>query len=228
MKASTRALPQIRRALLNGDYPAGERLQAADLAADLGTSATVIREVLTQLAAEGLLTRLPNRGFFIPELDLQELADLTELRCTVEGVAARMAVQRGDLQWESELTAAHHALSRTPRKATSGGGYDLTWAAAHGAFHRKIVEGCGSEQFLRVTDNLAYQTDLYRKWSSESSMRADRDPAAEHRAILEAALARDGDLLAQRLRDHYELTARVLRCEYLAQHPELDADRGGC
>lgn len=223
MKPSTRALPEIRRALLNGGYPSGQRLQAAELAADLGTSATVIREVLTQLAAEGLLTRIPNRGFFIPELDLRELADLTELRCTVEGAAARMAVERGDVQWEAELTAAHHALSRTPRRGASGGGFDATWAVAHGAFHRKIIEGCGSKQFLRVTDSLAFQTDLYRKWSAESPMRANRDPAAEHRAILEAALERDGDLLAQRLREHYELTAKVLRCDYLSQHPEHPA-----
>lgn len=226
MKALVSALPKIRQAILNGDFISGERLQAASIAAERQTSPTVIREAFTQLAAEGLLHHIPNRGFFVPKLDLRELEDLTELRCQVETTAARLAVRRGDVRWESELIAIHHELSRTPRSTSLGAGepFDDAWDAAHTSFHEHLIAGCGSDHFRRVAKNLADHTDIYRRWSAQSRQQTDRDPAAEHRGLLEAALERDEDLLAARLRAHYELTADLIRKDFSTLHPEASKE----
>lgn len=212
MNATSNALLFIRQAILNGEFKSGEQLKAARLSNDLSVSGTVVREVFTQLNAEGLLRRVPYRGFFVQDFDLQQLADLTELRCQVETKAVQLAVDRGDLQWEAELIAAHHELAQTPRRTEPiSGPLSDDWERAHKAFHRQLLVGCDSEHFMRIADNLADHTDIYRRLSAQSRDESDRDPAAEHLELLEAAICRDGGVLGARLRVHYELTATLIR-----------------
>jgi len=206
-----RIIDEVRRAILGGDWKPGEKLQPAALAVRFGTSTTVVREALTRLAGDGLVTTVRNRGFFVPKLDLRELSDITELRCVSEALAARLSLERGDLQWESELIATHHQLSRAPRRDAAAPQHITDeWTAAHQAFHAKILEAAASPAMTRLAANLAHSTELYRRWAAPSAAAAVRDVEQEHRGILEAALARDADRLAALLRAHYEATVQVV------------------
>ncbi|MFD1213636.1 GntR family transcriptional regulator [Arthrobacter sp. GCM10027362] len=218
--AGSRTADEIRSAVLGGGWKPGERLRPAVLAERFGTSTTVVREALARLAGDGLVAARRNRGFFVPQLDLRELGDVTELRCVSEALAARLSLERGDLQWESELNAAHHHLSRVPRRDPAAAErITEEWTAAHKAFHAKILEAAACPAMSRLAANLAGSTELYRRWAAPSAAAAVRDVEREHRSILEAALARDAAGLAALLRAHYEATVQVVLESGLAADP---------
>lgn len=202
---------RIRRAILEGDWAPGHRLAPAALSERFDTSTTVVREALTRLVGENLVAARTNRGFFIPELDLQEFRDVTELRCVTESLALRLAIERGDLQWETSLIAAHHRLIRTPRRSSEDPSrISEEWSDAHRAFHQTLISACGCEPMIRVANNLSLSTDLYRRWSAPVAAAGKRDVEKEHREILDAVLKRDADRACALLRHHFEETARIV------------------
>jgi len=204
-------LDAIRTALLGGEFSPGDKLQPVSLAALFGTSTTVVREALTRLAGDDLVTIERNRGFFVRELRLRELRDLTELRCATEALAARLAVERGGVRWEAELIAVHHQLARTPRRVGEGAGrINEDWTRAHRAFHAKLIEACDCRPMTRLASNLADSTELYRQWAAPSPAASGRDVEEEHRGLLAAALDRDPARLGSLLRRHYEATVDVV------------------
>lgn len=153
----------------------------------------------------------PNRGFFVAELNLRELADITELRCVTEALAARLAVERGDLAWESDLIAAHHTLTQTARRRPEDPDHvNEEWSKAHREFHLKILEACDCAPMVRLSSNLADSTELYRRWAAPSSAASGRNVEHEHKMLLEAALNKDAATLAKLLRKHYEATVQVV------------------
>lgn len=196
----------LRGWLLEGRWQPGDRLQPVALAEETGWSTTVVREALTHLAGEGLLTIQPNKGFFVPQLSLDELTWITELRCRTEELAVGLALERGDLAWESDLIAAHHRLTRTMPRDEADGAFGADWLEAHHAFHGTLIAACGVDKLCEIASNLNDATMLFRRWALPSKNSQRRDVAAEHQEILEAALARDVVLTQQLLRKHYEST----------------------
>lgn len=196
--------------ILRGAWGPGERLQPHRLAEDYKVSTTVVREALSRMAGDGLVIVQPNRGFFIPDLQPQELRDITELRCVSEALAIRLAIERGDLEWESELIATHHLLARTPRRDPETGRTSNEWMRAHRAFHAKLLEASSCAPMLRLAENLGASTELYRRWAAPTQAGAKRDVEAEHKAILDATVARDPELAARLLREHYEESVAVI------------------
>jgi len=208
---STQIREAVRADLLSGQWAPGTRLQVADLAKRYGASTTVMREALTRLAGEQLVSFVPNHGFFVAELTLDELQDLTELRCRIEGYGVALAIERGSLAWEAELIGAHHRLERTPRrKADDPHHINPEWLDAHQEFHSKILEPCRISALTDLAANLADATVLYRQWCAPSKAAESRNIEAEHKAILDAVLARDAATAEQLLREHYELTTRII------------------
>lgn len=171
----------------------------------------MIREALTRLSGADLVVAKPNRGFFIRDLSLRELSDITELRCVTEALAITFSLERGDLQWESDVIAAHHQLVRTPRRrADDPTRISDDWPAAHRRFHQALLDACGCEPMIRLSANLADSTELYRRWAAPSVAATVRDVEKEHRDILDATLARDAARTADLLRQHYEATVNVV------------------
>lgn len=206
-----RPIDLVRRDILAAQWVPGGKLQPATLAARYQTSTTVIREALTGLAGDDLVVIKPNRGFFVRDLNLVELTDITELRCTAEALAVKLSIERGDLSWESGLIAAHHELARTPRRTSEDPDHiNEDWAVAHRAFHAKLLQACACPPMTRLASNLADHTELYRRWAAPSVAASVRDVEKEHRDILEAALSRDSALTATLLRAHYEATVKVV------------------
>ena len=83
------------------------------------------------------------------------------------------------------------------------------WSAAHDAFHEALASGCGSPWLLRLRRTLYDQSERYRRLSVPLG-EATRDIAGEHRALMQAALARDATAAAALLARHLALTTQVL------------------
>lgn len=92
---------QLRDALLAGRYPPGTVLTLRSLAESFGTSITPVRDAVTRLVAQGVLQQGPRNAAIVPKLTKRELADLTVVRCALEGRATReAALHRNDASLE--------------------------------------------------------------------------------------------------------------------------------
>lgn len=196
---------ELRINMLNGRWAPGDRLQLNQLSEQFQTSSTVVREALTRLAGERLVLLRPNRGFFVPTLSLEELRDLTELRCVNEQFGVTLAIQRGDLAWEGELMAAHHRMQRTASRDEDNQPTP-EWAAAHQAFHAQLLAACGVPTLIDLTNTISDLAQLYNVWATSATNLTARDLSGEHQAILDAALARDASTASDLLADHYRRT----------------------
>lgn len=197
----------MRDDILNGRWAPGDKLQLTALSKHYQTSSTVIREALTRLVGDRLILLKPNRGFFVPTLSLAELKDINELRTRSEEFGISLAIERGDLSWESELIAAHHTLERTPyREATDDAQLTDAWNRAHQAFHAKLLEACGVPLLIDLCSTLSDLSQLYGRWAASATRLTGRDVAKEHREILAAALERDTKTASRLIREHYKIT----------------------
>ncbi|WP_211269214.1 GntR family transcriptional regulator [Saccharothrix syringae] len=209
---SEQVYAHLRDAIMRGDHAPGDALKPQDIAREQGVSLAVVREALVRVVGEGLADRLPNRGFAVPAFSDRRWQEVAEARRTIEPAVLRMSVERGDVDWEARVRAAHHRLARTPPFAPEEGEhYSSAWSEAHRVFHRTLLEGCGNPVLLETFDRLWSASELARRWSARRT--PDRDHAGEHRRLEEAALARDPDAAAEALTRHLTLTAAGLTSE---------------
>ncbi|MGB0122270.1 MAG: FCD domain-containing protein, partial [Silvibacterium sp.] len=112
--------------------------------------------------------------------------------------------------WESRLVAAGHRLARTPERAPDDPARsNEDWAEAHAAFHLALVDGCTSPWLLHLHSLLYAQSERYRRLSVPFAAKG-RDVDKEHRAIVNAALARDAETAVRLLAAHLERTTHIL------------------
>lgn len=208
---SEEAYHEIRRGILAGRLQPGERLSPAVFADRLGVSLGVVREALTRLAEQGLVVSQPQIGFQVTPISREDLLDLTAVRLDIETLTLRRALEQGDMGWESALVAAHYVLERTPQYLPADP-LALTeeWARAHARFHEALVDACGSPRLLEIAHSLRDSAELYRRWSQPDGAANSRDIAAEHRVILDAALARDTEAAVAALRLHITHTTEMV------------------
>src|SRR5687768_772349 len=92
---SVKAQLKLREMILAGELPGGARIAELAIVERLGVSRTPIRAALMRLEQEGLLDALPNGGYAVRIFSERDVSDAIELRGTVEGLAARLAAERG-------------------------------------------------------------------------------------------------------------------------------------
>ncbi|MEV5410402.1 GntR family transcriptional regulator [Thermopolyspora sp. NPDC052614] len=199
----------IRAEILNGRLAPGTRLGFVDLGERYKVSTGVLREVLPRLVEQGLATSEAQRGFRVIDVSVERLTQLTDARVAIETLVTRQAVAQGDITWETDVVAKHHALARASETAT-GDDIPEEWLAAHDAFHGAILGGCDNVYLVETAARLRSISEVYRCWSYPEQTRVHRDVAREHREIMEAAIARDADLAAQLTESHIRLTTELL------------------
>ncbi|KNG95713.1 GntR family transcriptional regulator [Pseudaestuariivita atlantica] len=195
---------RLRAALLDGRFAHGSKLKPDTLRTSLGCSASAVREALFRLSTEGLVQFHPQRGFRVPQRDIELLHDITQVRIMIEEQGACRSIRNADVAWEARLTAAHHKLShiesRVQRTEPTDEVFQL-WVRGEQEFHQTLIGNCGSQ--ILVDMHLA----IYRRFRQQM-VTSDRDfthlpvNRDQHLEILDAALARDEDGVCRRIRAH--------------------------
>jgi DNA-binding GntR family transcriptional regulator len=206
---TSRAFEQVRADIISATLKPDERLRIQALSERYGVGATAIREALSRLVPEGLVVVEDQRGFCVAPMSRAELLDLSRTRIDVESLAIGYAVQRGDIQWESDLISAFHRLSRTPPPSEPG--QQPAWAEAHRQFHAALIAGCRSPTLVRLCALLYDQSERYRNHANVQRESANRDVQAEHKDLLDMALARDADALTKLLASHFTRTTEIIQ-----------------
>src|SRR5437667_678092 len=105
-KLSVKVYRALKRDIIRGVHPAGEPLTEKELARRYKASRTPVREAALRLQEERLLRIVPNRGYFVSPITLQELNDVYEYRTAVECAAAELAARKGtDAELLQKLTS---------------------------------------------------------------------------------------------------------------------------
>ncbi|MEU6223616.1 GntR family transcriptional regulator [Streptomyces sp. NPDC047042] len=191
-------LDALRTALVGGELAPGEVYSAPALGDRFGVSATPVREAMQQLALEGAVEVVPNRGFRVVARGARELAELAEIRALIElPVLLRLARTVPAERW-TELRPLAEA---TARAASTG--CRATYAETDRAFHRAVLSLSGNTQLVQIAD------DLHRRaqWplvdtKADTGRAALMKDAAAHTTLLDALIDRDVQLVQSLTRNH--------------------------
>ena len=114
MRASDRAYSALREQILDGELAPGTLLAEVEQSTRLGVSRTPLREALSRLAADGLVSSHSGRGVVVTDVPLTRISELFEVRSALEEQAARLAARRRDPAMfeglQRELRQAHELL----------------------------------------------------------------------------------------------------------------------
>lgn len=144
-----RVAEELRRALFDGELEPGTPLREVALTSAMGVSRSTVREALGVLVAEGLVTREPNRGVFVTELDPGAVHDVGRARTVLEVAGVRRWASAS----EEARNALRHALAEFEQAAASKATpSELT--AAHLVIHRALAGLTESPRLLALADAL--------------------------------------------------------------------------
>jgi len=202
------AFERLRAEILAGQRLPEARLNIAALAQELTVTPGAVREALAMLEAESLAVSEPARGYRVAPVSIIDLRELVQARVEIEKLCIAEAIRHGDLQWEGEVVAAMHRLTRMAQHASAGVPRP-EWAQAHAEFHRALVAGCPNGWLLRMRDMLYQHSERYRQFALTQVTTA-RDIDAEHRALMTAVLNRDVLAAQEAMAQHLHQTAEML------------------
>ncbi|MEY4749576.1 MAG: hypothetical protein RIQ60_1790 [Pseudomonadota bacterium] len=150
LNQSVLAQQRLRELILAGEIPPGQRLLELTLAERLGVSRTPVRTALVRLEQEGLLDSLPAGGYRVRQFSDHDLRDAIELRGTVEGLAARLAAERGVAAALLTPVRDHlRAIDAALAGADFGAAEFAVYAEHNEAFHAALGDFAGSELIRR-------------------------------------------------------------------------------
>lgn len=210
---------ELREAILSGVYRPGQMLRQEELANRLGVSRAPLREALPRLVAEGLVVRLPRRGYAVASLDPAEIAEIFELRALIEEKAARIATERRT----AEDVASLRAIAEQMKAIQSDRSEDIAlWSNLNFKFHDRLLASSGLEHFRRLAGSLRREADAYIR--TEIGITGELHEAqGEHELIIDAFDAGDAERVGCLTREHCEHTAQRLLGGL--KHRDSDSDK---
>ena len=191
---------RIKQDIIFGRLAPGSKLKLDAMRRQYGVSVSTIRETLRRLATEGFALAADQRGFFVTDVSADDLTEVANLRILLECSALRTSIQNGDAQWEADLVAAQHLLSRAEQQMLSGDhSQKERWQGYDSSFHHALIKACRSRNLMSLH---AILFDKYLRYQMLILTYRGQEAVDEHRAIFDAALARDADTAANMLETH--------------------------
>jgi len=211
------AYAALRREIIEGALSPGAKLRTDELRERYKMGASTLREALTRLLGESLVTAEGQRGFRVAPISLDDFRDLTEVRKLIETEALRQSIATGDEAWESRVVAAYYRLSKIEERLTEEPvRYWTQFEERNREFHLALIAACPSRWLHQIYGMLYQQSERYRR-ISVAKRTVPRDVHAEHKAIFEATMARESARACRLLEDHIDRTLQVLRQSMIPQ-----------
>lgn len=197
--AADRAYTLVRGRIVSGTTPGGTMLSEGEVADELGTSRTPVREAFLRLQAEGWMQLYPKRGALVRPVEADELAELVEARLLVESAAVRSVAD--DAARASALVKTLRAHVDTQQHAAAAGDLDA-FTLADVAFHQAVADAGGNSILVAFYASLR---DRQHRITART-VRAGGDRVAtileQHVALADHVAARDAAAFEQALGAH--------------------------
>ncbi|MGK8932992.1 DNA-binding transcriptional regulator CsiR [Pluralibacter gergoviae] len=194
----------LKNDIIRGVYQPDEKLRMSLLTSRYQLGVGPLREALSQLVAEQLVTVVNQKGYRVAPMSGQELLDIFDARANTEAMLVELAIARGDDAWEAEILARAHMLAKLEAVDASEQLLD-EWDQRHQAFHTAIVAGCGSRYLLQMRERLFDLAARYRFiWLRKTVLSVEmlEDKHDQHQMLVEAILARDAARASELMRQH--------------------------
>lgn len=190
---------QLKNDIISGVLAQGSKIVEEELARKYGTSRGPLREAIHRLEGSRLIVRIPHAGARVVTLTRQHMADIYEVRESLEGMSARLAAQRVD---DAQIADLWQLLAQHEQGIEAAEGKAYFQREGNFDFHYRIAQASGNQWLIDHLYRDLYQ--LIRMCRHQSAQTPER-PAralAEHRQILEAIARHDGELAEMLMRRH--------------------------
>jgi DNA-binding GntR family transcriptional regulator len=177
--------------ILNGNLKSGERIAVSDVAKILGISGIPIREALTKLEAEGLVTITPHIGASVISIDKTEFEEIHVIRTELEGLATRLACR---CLKEEDFERLEQILTESEAAFAAADYNELT--ELNESFHFTIYRSCPNQPLNKMIVELLNKSRFASSSLVISESRA-KNSIEEHRLIVQALKANDGERASQ-------------------------------
>jgi DNA-binding GntR family transcriptional regulator len=195
----------IREAILSGEFVPNQRLIEADLSERFAASRAGVRAALVELANEGLIERVQNRGARVRAVSLEEAVEISEVRMVIEGLCAAKAAERASRDDVAGLQAIGDAM----RAAVSSGDV-LGYSRLNERLHSRVREISGQATASDVLERLRAQNVRHQ---FRLAMHPGRPQVSlpQHLDIIDAIAAHDPAAAEQAARAHLRSVIETLR-----------------
>jgi len=204
---------QIYRALMHRivtrTYVPGERISIQAVAETFGVSVTPVREAFQRMAREGLVESRPRSGTTVAEITLRDIIEIYDIRLLIEVSAAGVPIERDTLEAMRASTSRMEALAG-PHLYENFEAY-WTYSAYDAEFHRLLVGGTGNGRLMSIYRNLHSHTLIAPVLFGLNAITRIEEQHDEHRTIVDALDAGDGEGAANAVRRHLTRTLDVLQ-----------------
>ncbi|WP_328472887.1 GntR family transcriptional regulator [Streptomyces sp. NBC_00448] len=195
----------IREALAAGDMVPGQRLVEQELSDGFGVTRSSVREALQELAAEGLVELVPNRGARVRVVSVEDAVLITECRAVLEVLCARRAAVHATAEDRKALLDVGERM----RAAVAEGALD-TYSALNRRLHERVAAASGQTVAESLLDRLNAQMVRHQfRLAARAGRPAKSLP--QHLAIIDAVVAGDPDAAQQATRAHLDSVLEELR-----------------
>lgn len=178
----------LKEKIINNELSSGEKMRLDILSNTLGVSWTPIREALHKLEKEGLLINIPNRGFFVAEINEKDVREIFEIREALEVLAIRLSTP---LFTEKDIGNMEH-LMRKSKLALKNNNLKV-FINCDRAMHSLIVKRSGNQRLRDIIEKLTDFIHILRMRKIHGGKGIERVRLAikEHEAIIEAIKEKD-------------------------------------
>jgi DNA-binding GntR family transcriptional regulator len=187
---------QLRQRIFGRQLEPGAWIDELKLCQEMGISRTPLREALKVLAVEGLVTMKVRRGAYVTEMSEQDVREAYQLLALLESDAAANVARSASEAALAELDALHADLERQVEQRDA-------FFATNERFHMRLLEIEGNRWRQQIVTDLRRVMKLNRHHSLFKQGRL-ADSLAEHRALMQAMIKRDGAKAAQLMREHFD------------------------
>ena len=214
-----RAYLSLRHDVICGKLSPGEKLRVEHLKDQYQVGASTLREALSLLMSDALVTAEGQRGFRVAPISLTDREDVTNTRVMLETEALRQSIRKGDARWESALTASYQLLTQAeihPEKQADAP-EPLQWETRNKNFHDALISAYESPWTKYMLAILYRHGERYRNinWRLTAAQAIERQVPEEHEALYQAAINRQDARAALALESHIRLTHDIVRQQAL-------------
>jgi len=186
---------KLRLRIFEHELAPGDWIDELKIAEEYGISRTPLREALKVLAAEGLVTMKVRRGAYVTEVSSKDIADVYHLLSLLESDAVQVVAESGSDEELAALQQTHEELKAQTRDADR-------FFELNESFHMQLLQIADNRWRNQLVADLRKVMKLNRH---NSLLKAGRigESLAEHRAVMAAIEARDGEAAMARMREHF-------------------------
>jgi len=213
------AYQSLKNRIFKENLAPGTWLVERDISETYKISRTPVREILRTLAADGLVSLEPSKGYMVRKLSLEEIVDIFQAREAVEAAAAKLSCIKGDDNFLKRIEDLTHQLEDLDISEDGTSGVILG-----SRLHSEIAAAAKNTILTDFYGKLRNLSALVRN-ITKKSVEIEINSRKAHLAIARAIQKRDERASEEAMRDHLRITCRLLVDSYLITHTGL-SDNG--